>query len=127
MLTNGAILWADSLSAWVRVIQTKSLMGRETSKVMIEGTDRVVTVKSNSLLSNRPTEIGPALATVAAARTWAALGSDLFLSPLVSNVLPLPHQFRVLRKVMEQHPIRMLCADEVGLGKTIEAGLVLKE
>ena len=127
MLSSGVIMWADSLLAWVRVIETKTLMGRETCKVMIEGTDRVLTVKSNSLSPNRPNKIGHALATVAAARTWAALGSDLFLSPLVSNVLPLPHQFRVLRKVMEQHPIRMMCADEVGLGKTIEAGLVLKE
>ena len=123
----GNSLWAASLGSWVRVIETKSLMGRETAKVMIEGTDRVVTVNASTLLPNRPLDLGQALSTVAAARTWAALGSDLFLSPLVSKVLPLPHQFRVLRKVMEQHPVRMMCADEVGLGKTIEAGLVLKE
>lgn len=119
--------WAKGLQSWVRVIETKTLMGRETAKVMIEGTDRIVTVNASTLLPNRPLDLGQALSTVAAARTWSALGSDLFLAPLVSKVLPLPHQFRVLRKVMEQHPIRMMCADEVGLGKTIEAGLVLKE
>lgn len=126
-MTVGSTAWAKGISSWVRVIEVKKLMGRETAKVMVEGTDRIVTVNASTLHPNRPLDLGQALSTVAAARTWSALGSDLFLAPLVSKVLPLPHQFRVLRKVMEQHPIRMMCADEVGLGKTVEAGLVLKE
>src|SRR6202166_3389829 len=36
-----------------------------------------------------------------------------------------PHQLWVCRKVTEQWPARWVVADDVGLGKTIEAGLIL--
>jgi superfamily II DNA or RNA helicase len=36
-----------------------------------------------------------------------------------------PHQLWVCKKVTEQWPVRWVVADDVGLGKTIEAGLVL--
>jgi superfamily II DNA or RNA helicase len=44
-----------------------------------------------------------------------------------SRVEPKPHQVSVLMRVMEKPRSRMILADEVGLGKTIEAGLILKE
>ncbi|NPC93285.1 DEAD/DEAH box helicase [Bacillus sp. WMMC1349] len=40
---------------------------------------------------------------------------------------PLPHQLEVAQKVIEQMNGKAILADEVGLGKTIEAGLILKE
>lgn len=49
------------------------------------------------------------------------------LSSLASGVIPLPHQLHVLNRVMENNKIRYILADEVGLGKTIEAGMVIKE
>lgn len=49
------------------------------------------------------------------------------LSSLASGVIPLPHQLHVLNRVMESNNIRYILADEVGLGKTIEAGMVIKE
>lgn len=42
-----------------------------------------------------------------------------------SRITLLPHQLWVCRKVLERWPIRWLVADDVGLGKTIEAGLLL--
>lgn len=39
----------------------------------------------------------------------------------------LPHQFYIAKKVTERHAARVLLADEVGLGKTIEAGLILHQ
>ena len=42
-----------------------------------------------------------------------------------SQIALLPHQLWVCRRVLEQWPTRWLVADDVGLGKTIEAGLVL--
>jgi SNF2 family DNA or RNA helicase len=49
------------------------------------------------------------------------------LSSLASGVIPLPHQLHVLNRAMEHNTIRYILADEVGLGKTIEAGMVIKE
>lgn len=49
------------------------------------------------------------------------------LSSLASGVIPLPHQLHVLNRAMENNNIRYILADEVGLGKTIETGMVIKE
>ena len=42
-----------------------------------------------------------------------------------SKIKLLPHQLWVCKKVLETWPTRWLVADDVGLGKTIEAGLIL--
>lgn len=43
------------------------------------------------------------------------------------RVALLPHQFYVARRAVEQSHPRLLLADEVGLGKTIEAGLIIHQ
>jgi ERCC4-related helicase len=42
-----------------------------------------------------------------------------------SRIDLLPHQLWVCHRALRQWPIRLLIADDVGLGKTIEAGLIL--
>jgi SNF2 family DNA or RNA helicase len=42
-------------------------------------------------------------------------------------VIPLSHQLRALRRAVSQDRVRFLLADEVGLGKPIEAGLIMRE
>ena len=43
------------------------------------------------------------------------------------NLTPLAHQLDVAQTVIEKMNGKAILADEVGLGKTIEAGLILKE
>jgi SNF2 family DNA or RNA helicase len=45
----------------------------------------------------------------------------------LTGVDHLPHQIETVRKVLRHFRGRVLLADEVGLGKTIEAGLLLRE
>src|SRR4051812_21803201 len=74
-----------------------------------------------------------------AGRPWLALRRDaerLALLPAFDRLITLdlnrieelPHQIRVAQQVL-QAPMegRAILADEVGLGKTIEAGIILKE
>lgn len=42
-----------------------------------------------------------------------------------SRIALLPHQLWVCRKILENWPTKWLIADDVGLGKTIEAGIIL--
>lgn len=46
---------------------------------------------------------------------------------LSSSITLYPHQVEVARRVLEDPVQRFLLADEVGLGKTIEAGIVLRQ
>ncbi|MFL0606355.1 helicase-related protein [Cylindrospermopsis raciborskii] len=41
-------------------------------------------------------------------------------------ISPWPHQIKILRRVGETFPTSYLIADEVGLGKTIETGLIIR-
>jgi superfamily II DNA or RNA helicase len=52
---------------------------------------------------------------------------ELLCLPHLSGVATFWYQLATVRKVLKQFHGRVLLADEVGLGKTIEAGMVLKE
>ena len=53
--------------------------------------------------------------------------SDVLYSYLASRTVVQPHQFRPVAKFLESTDARLLIADEVGLGKTIEAGIIYLE
>ncbi|MBX9602401.1 MAG: hypothetical protein K2X35_15435 [Bryobacteraceae bacterium] len=55
-------------------------------------------------------------------------GAAFGISALLSSSIELePHQIEVVRRVLTDRTQRYLLADEVGLGKTIEAGIVIRQ
>ena len=51
----------------------------------------------------------------------------LLAPKIYPSLTPLPHQLEMAKQVVENMNGKAILADEVGLGKTIEAGLILKE
>jgi len=49
------------------------------------------------------------------------------LGAVTSAIVPWPHQARVAEAVVAGYPERAMLCDEVGLGKTIEAGLIIRQ
>lgn len=59
---------------------------------------------------------------------WTAptLPGGEWIAEATSAVTPWPHQVRAFQRMLDHWPPRLLIADEVGLGKTIEAGMLLR-
>lgn len=113
-----------------QIIESNTLWGKTTCRVWLPGSNSVVTVSADSLLPlDEASSVSSSyLNYVASAGKIAdALTQDVLLAPIESSVIPLPHQLQVLSRAMSGDRVRYLLADEVGLGKTIEAGLILRE
>jgi superfamily II DNA or RNA helicase len=98
-------------------------------RVWLPGKDAVIRVEESELQAidvARP-GVDRLLYLAAAARIADALSDNVLLAPMQSLVTPLPHQLHALQRVMRGDRVRYLLADEVGLGKTIEAGLAIRE
>jgi SNF2 family DNA or RNA helicase len=85
-------------------------------------TDPIALIRAGRLSSARTANL-----QIAATRILFAHQYDELSSLASSRVDIKEHQVAVLHRVATTYPHRFILADEVGLGKTIEAGLILKE
>ena len=126
----GQWVWSSAHHQAARIIETSTLWGDGYSHLWLCQSNSVARVSNENLshledtIFSTPDQIAY-IAT--AARIAASQGEDVLLAPISSNVIPLPHQLKALNKAISKNQIRYLLADEVGLGKTIEAGLVMRE
>ena len=112
----------------VEIISTKTVFGKSISKIRILATGQTMDVRTEEIVEeSNQVSLQNLQYRAMAARIKNEIGSQSILSPYESNVVPLPHQILALEKVMNGPYCRFLIADEVGMGKTIEAGLCLKE
>jgi len=132
MISEGAWAWLEGFGQACRVIAIQDIWGRNIADVWVPERQAVVRVPVERLKNlgrlPRPWNDPDRFAYIAAAARIAdALEHDTLVAPLETTVIPLPHQLHALSRAMSGDRVRYLLADEVGLGKTIEAGLILRE
>lgn len=99
----------------------------ENARVFIDGSVRLVPV-SELRPAPEMREVSPEDFRVALTRRRLEHPvTDQFLSYRASKTRLLYHQFLPVKKMLESPDQRLLIADEVGTGKTIEAGLIWAE
>ena len=121
--------WHTRQASPCRVVERQDVWGEVSLRIWLPAKDAVIRARAADLApltSVRPSQ-ELILHTAAAAKLLDALEDNLLLAPIQSSVVPLPHQLYALNRAMSRDRIRYLLADEVGLGKTIEAGLILRE
>ncbi len=77
--------------------------------------------------ADRPGDATGVTALFNAARLSLRSGAAPFRSLGRISVVPRPYQFVPLVMALRLDPVRMLIADDVGVGKTIEAGMIARE
>ncbi|HIP71420.1 MAG TPA: helicase, partial [Anaerolineae bacterium] len=129
----GDWVWIEAKQQAGQVLNQQTVWGETVYRVWFPDQEQVLRVPAMQL---RPLAAATVLSATAiryraaAARVADALSQDVLIAPIESPVIPLPHQIRALSRVVAGNhtgQLRFLLADEVGLGKTIEAGLVMRE
>jgi superfamily II DNA or RNA helicase len=130
-MKTGDWAWSTEHETICRVIDVQTVWDHALYRVWLPTQDAVVRVRADRLkpLDAHFSILNPhhLSYTVTAARIADALAQDILLAPLEAPVIPLPHQIRALQRAISGDRVRYLLADEVGLGKTIEAGLILRQ
>jgi SNF2 family DNA or RNA helicase len=130
MMSDNHWQWSEEHQQLCKVVETQTIWGNTFHRVWLPNQDTIVRISANQLKPLTEAKLISSAGITyiaAAARIADALTKDVLLSPIESSVIPLPHQIKALSKAVSSDKVRYLLADEVGLGKTIEAGLILRE
>lgn len=127
---NTEWIYSERHNQICQIIEVQTLWGETNYRVWLPGKNTVELLSSKDvkIIDNAELCSKYELSYIStAAKIADILTQDILISPIESTVIPLPHQLKVLSRAMASERVRYLLADEVGLGKTIEAGLVLRE
>lgn len=110
--------WAGRIPGWKVVDLPKAVK------------DRLISYAPAAPPGLRDPEEPPEIGNPATVAAWlqaapTMVGSEA-LAEATSGVTPFPHQRQVVERLAGEYPRSWLVADEVGLGKTISAGLALR-
>jgi superfamily II DNA or RNA helicase len=121
-------LWPDAHEV-ASVLTTSELWGVRVGELLMpsSGSRRWVAIQELRPVGERSWSTDEISWRAGACRAIYAMAHGRPLALTQARLEPLPHQIGVLRRAMELDQVRLLLADEVGLGKTIEAGLIAKE
>jgi len=112
----------------IEIVGEKEVFGQRIVWIRIVEDDSFLQVPFEELETVETIYTIPFLRFISiAARIKDEVAKKNILAPYESSLIPLPHQILVLEKVMQSAQNRFMLADEVGMGKTIETGLILKE
>lgn len=129
-VSSGQWAWSTEYAQPCRLVEQGGAWDDRWCRVWLPDRDAAVRVDADSVMA---VEDAPGYSAdhvvylAAAARIVEAMAARGVLAPLEASVIPLPHQLRAVSRAMVGDRVRYLLADEVGLGKTIEAGLILRE
>ncbi|MFN6312023.1 MAG: DEAD/DEAH box helicase [Planctomyces sp.] len=126
----GSWVFSSMHSETARVLEAETCWNHTVYQVWLPRLGTVERIPAERLLpvqSAAAAGIDSLVYAAAAARIADALTQDVLLAPLEAGVIPLPHQLYALNRAVTADRVRFLLADEVGLGKTIEAGLIFRE
>ena len=129
MLTTGQFATDVHTGKTVQVIGSQQVFGMTTYKVYDPDTGKIYNA-AESALTVESCLAQPSVAFVRFAAVWCRVKNELASGTVFDvseSVIPLPHQRYALERAISTNEVRYMLADEVGLGKTIEAGLIIKE
>lgn len=129
MLEVGDLAYDTSTQETVRIIEHAVLWGIHSYRVLNPATGETYRASEEVLrpVANTVTYDEDYLRFVMELARIKNEVAEGVLTPLSRNLIPLPHQLHALNRALANNNVRYLLADEVGLGKTIEAGLILEE
>ncbi len=116
----------------LRLVSTPSNSNPNSNSNSATATERGVrlsfTAEDMAVLNEWPVGMGAFDLARQAASFAASPGFDELISlPMLREVELYPHQLRTARTVLRRFRGRAMLCDEVGLGKTVEAGMILLE
>lgn len=128
--------WSATYREHAKVVERLNLWDSSVCRIWLPNRDAIVLVPASDVtpitgssgeIQTDKTEDARIRYLLMASRLSNLITDDILLAPMDASVIPLPHQIMALRKAISHDKVRFLLADEVGLGKTIEAGLILRE